>query len=69
MDGVSFGTEHPKKRRRRDPSGQWWSARLILDDSLQGDIGAVSEHLWVELGASDTDNESIVSFERSVNLY
>jgi hypothetical protein len=69
MDGVSFEPDHPKKRRRRDHNERILSARLLLDDSLRGNIGVVSEDLWVELGASDIDNHGIISMKYRPKIY
>lgn len=69
MDGASHETEQPKKRRRRHPNGRVLPARLILDDSLQGNIGQVPEHLWNELSAFDIDHGGIVYLESTGNLY
>jgi hypothetical protein len=40
---------HRRKRRRRRPDRPAISAGLLLDEQLKGDIGVLSEDLWVEL--------------------
>jgi hypothetical protein len=58
MAGVSFEPEHPKKRRRRCLE-QSLSARIVLDESLLGDLGVVSENLWTKLDALAFDNHGM----------
>ncbi len=62
MDGVLFEPEHPKKRKRRQSNERPLSARFVLDDSLRGDSGVVSEDLWYKLDALETDNYGMAVF-------
>jgi peroxin-6 len=55
MDGSSFEPEHPKKRRRRHYGERPVAARLVLDDSLHGEVGVLSGDLWAKLTAGSTD--------------
>jgi hypothetical protein len=43
--------EHPKKRRRRHYDQRPLLASFVLDDSLRGNVGVVSEDIWNELVA------------------
>jgi hypothetical protein len=63
MDGFSFESEHPKKRRRRHYNEQPTSARLVLDDSLRGNVGVTSEDLWIKLHDLEADNHGMNSVE------
>ncbi|ERF73696.1 hypothetical protein EPUS_00950 [Endocarpon pusillum Z07020] len=56
MEGVLLESEHPKKRRRRHYKDWPWSARLVLDDSLRGNVGIVSEDLWSALDSHEYDD-------------
>lgn len=60
MDGVLLESEHPKKRRRRHYKDWPWSARLVLDDSLRGNVGIVSEDLWSALDSHEYDDYGMV---------
>ena len=51
MDGVSIESEYSRKCKRRGHHERVLSGRLILDDNLRGDVGVVSEDLWVKLEA------------------
>jgi hypothetical protein len=51
MDDVLLEPEHPKKRRRRHYNQRPLSVGLVLDDSLRGNVGVVSEDVWNQLVA------------------
>ena len=63
MDGVLFESEHPKKRRRRPYKERPLSARLVLDDSLRGNVGIISEDLWSALRPREYDDYGMVLME------
>ena len=60
MEGVLLESEHPKKRRRRHYKDWPWSAHLVLDDSLRGNVGIVSEDLWSALDSREYDDYGMV---------
>lgn len=66
MDPYDSQTEHRKRRRRR-PWRSPISARLILDEGTTGDVGAISEDLFMDLfrprrGESDEFASDIVHY-------
>ncbi|KAL2444558.1 Peroxisomal ATPase PEX6 [Exophiala dermatitidis] len=53
MDSSQHELEHPKKRRRREPTLRPLSARLVFDDSIKGTAAFVSESLWVKIAGKE----------------
>ena len=49
MDDFTNTLEHPKKRRRRAVNKPALSARLVLDETLRGDTGFLSDDIYGQL--------------------
>lgn len=51
MDDVTVEADNPTKRRKTQHDGRPLSAHLVLDSNVRGEIGRVSQDLWVRLNA------------------
>lgn len=58
----SHAFDHPKKRRRRLRNKNALSARLVLDDSLRGDAGVLSDDLYSDLFPNATTSQGELDF-------